>query len=97
LFLEFQPAHIRYPRWVRVLNIPTYVFAFLLGIAFPYWQPYSFFLVSLLTGLVYSFFLSRAVQSFLRIQPPRPAWQLAVAVVSTQLIVLVAALYLLSA
>ena len=90
-------VEFRYPRWLRILNIPTYVSAFLLGVAFPYWQPFSFFFVSLLTGLGYSFFLSRAARSFLAAQPPRPAWQLALAVVSTQLVVLGAALYELSA
>ena len=94
---EFQPRDVRYPRWLRVLNIPTYLLAFLLGIAFPYWQPYAFFLVSLFVGLVYSFFLSRAVRSFLLTRPPRPAWQLALAVLASQLVVLVAALYELAA
>ena len=96
MFLEFKLPQSS-PRWLRVLNIPTYVLAFLLGVAFPYWQPFSFFLVSLVTMLGYSYFLSGAVHSFVRIQPPRPVWQLVLAVVSTQLVVLGIALYALAA
>jgi hypothetical protein len=95
--LEFAATNSRRPGWVRYLNIPTYIFAFLAGVAFPYWQPYAFFLVSLLTGLVYSYILHRAMRSFFRIQPPRPVWQLIVPVFLAQVAVLVAALYLLSA
>ena len=96
MFLEFKLPEAS-PRWLRALNLPTYALAFLLGVAFPYWQPFSFFVVSLLTVLVYSFFLSRAVRSFLCNQSPRPVWQLVLAVVSAQLVVLSAALYALSA
>ena len=84
-------------RWVRALNIPIYVLALLLGITFPYWQPFSFFAVSLFVGLVYSYAYTQALHYFMRHSPPLRARHFILVVLVAQGLVLSVTLYLMSA
>ena len=81
--------------WMRILTSPSYVLAIMLGLVFPIWKPWSFFVVAVAVMIVVRIVYLAALWRFVK-GDGRPPARFIVCSMGIQLVMLVIAAFLLS-